>query len=223
MEPSPLLAIAAVAAGYLLGALPFGHWVSRARGVDIFSVGSGNPGATNVKRCVGKAWGNLVFALDVLKGFAAASWALWLPGGEEAALLLGGLGLGAAVLGHAFSVFTRFRGGKGVATLLGGVAALMPLAAAAGVAVWLAVFCATGYVSLASLCLAVSLPATNWATGRNLWLTLFSLLLAVVVVVRHRSNIARLRRGEEHRFERPLSRRPASRESGKGAARKEGR
>jgi len=223
MEPSPLLAIAAVAAGYLLGALPFGHWVSRARGVDIFSVGSGNPGATNVKRCVGKAAGNLVFALDALKGFAAASWPLWHPGGEKLTLLYGSLGLGAAALGHSCSVFTRFRGGKGVAALVGGVAALMPLAAAVGVAVWIAVFYASGYVSLASLCLALSLPATNWAAGRDAWLTLFSLLLAALVVVRHRSNIARLRRGEEGRFERRFPRRPASREGGKGAARKEER
>lgn len=200
MELSSPLAIAAAAAGYVLGSLPFGYWVARSRGVDIFCVGSGNPGATNVKRCVGKAAGNLVFALDAIKGLAAASWAFWPDAGDGRSLLYGAIGLGAAVLGHSYSLFTRFRGGKGVATLLGGVVALMPLAAAVGVGAWLAVFYGTGYVALASILLAASLPVVNWATGQSHWLTLFSLFLALVVAVRHRSNLARLWRGEELRF-----------------------
>lgn len=199
MEVNVLIAVSAAGAGYLIGSLPFGFWVAKANGVDIFSVGSRNPGATNVKRCVGKKAGNLVFGLDALKGFAAAFWPAVFFSAEYG---YGLLGLVFAVLGHSFSLFTRFRGGKGVATMLGGLAALMPWAALVGVLVWLGVFYASRYVSLASICLALSLPVTNLVIGAPAVLTWVSLALGLLVVLRHKENIERLLKGQESKFER---------------------
>ncbi len=192
-----IVALSAAGAGYLIGSLPFGYLVAKANGVDIFSVGSKNPGATNVKRCVGKKAGNIVFLLDALKGFAATWWPMLLAGESMYYSLIG---LVFAVLGHSFSLFMKFRGGKGVATMLGGVVALMPVAALVGVLVWLAVFYTSRYVSLASICLAISLPITNLAIGAPATLTWVSLALGLLVVLRHKENIVRLIRGEENKF-----------------------
>ena len=187
--------------GYLIGSLAFGYWVAKAKGVDIFAVGSKSPGATNVKRSVGKGAGNAVFVLDFLKGLAATGWPLLVYSNSESTDAYGLIGLFAAVIGHSYSLFTGFRGGKGVASMLGGVVALMPLAALIGVAVWLVVFYTTRYVSVASILMATSLPVSNYfmrSTDALLWV---SIALALVVIARHRSNIARLMRGEENRFE----------------------
>ena len=158
----------AIVTGYALGSLAFGYWVAKANGVDIFAVGSRSPGATNVKRSVGKGAGNLVFVLDFLKGLAAAGWPLIAysksPSPEYYALI----GLFGAIIGHSFSALTRFRGGKGVA-MLRGVLALMPWAALIGVAVWLIVFYSTRYVSLSSILMAVSLPFSNWLASFRPW------------------------------------------------------
>ena len=195
---------AAAIVGYLLGALPFGVMVARWHGVDIFKVGSGNPGATNVKRSVGKGAGNLVFALDFLKGAAAVLlgglWIRLLPADTEPGAWLGLVGLSGAILGHSFSCFIGFRGGKGVATTLGGAIALVPIAALISVVVWLVLFYSTRYVSLASIGLAVTLPvAVLLIRGPN-ELFGFAVLLAIFVIVRHRENIVRLLRGTENRF-----------------------
>ncbi|MBC2608123.1 glycerol-3-phosphate 1-O-acyltransferase PlsY [Pelagicoccus albus] len=192
-----IVALSAAGAGYLIGSLPFGYLVAKANGVDIFSVGSKNPGATNVKRCVGKKAGNIVFLLDAIKGFVATGWPILLAGES---FHYGLIGLVFAVLGHSFSLFTRFRGGKGVATMLGGVVALMYIAALVGVLVWLAVFYSSRYVSLASICLAISLPITNLVVGSPATLTWVSLALGLLVVVRHKENIVRLLKGEENKF-----------------------
>jgi len=188
--------------GYALGSLAFGYWIAKAKGVDIFSVGSRSPGATNVKRSVGKGAGNLVFVLDFLKGLAATGWPLVAyskaPSPEHYALL----GLMGAVFGHSFSAFTQFRGGKGVATMLGGLLALMPWAALVGIAIWMLVFYSTRYVSLSSILMAVSLPISNWLLASAQALIWVSALLATVIVYRHKSNIGRLVRGEENRFDR---------------------
>jgi glycerol-3-phosphate acyltransferase PlsY len=199
------LAIAA-GAGYFLGALPFGYLVARSRGVNIFEVGSRSPGATNVGRVLGKWPRNLVFALDALKGAVAAGWPLlvaWraVPAFDVASAL-GFVGLGFALVGHSFSCFTRFRGGKGVSTAAGGLLVLMPPVAAVSGAVWLCVFLATRYVSLASILAAMSLPVTAALSGRGalaLWVTGF---VAAFVAVMHRANVVRLLRGTEKRFER---------------------
>ncbi len=193
--------VLATLAGYLLGSISFAVIVARAKGVDIFREGSGNPGATNVKRVLGAKLGNTVFALDALKGFAAAGWPL-LVYGAGPGLGLGIAGFVAAILGHSFSVFLRFRGGKGVATTMGGLLALMPWVLFAGLAVWLAVFFLAGrVVALASICFALSLPASaaffHGPSGPRFFL---AVLLGALIVLRHRSNIARLLRGKEHSF-----------------------
>lgn len=205
--------------GYLLGALPFGYLVARAKGVDIFTVGSRNPGATNVRRVLGKGPGNLVFALDFLKGALASSWALlarsavtvnfdleewgFAANGRIAGddwVNLGLAGLVGAMLGHSYSCFTRFRGGKGVATGAGGICLIMPVSALVGGSVWLTVFLATRYVSLASILAAASLPVTAWLRDRPTVLVTLAGLIALFVIVRHRENIRRLTNGTENRF-----------------------
>jgi len=199
--------IAAGAVGYLFGSLPFGYVVARAHGVDIFKEGSGNPGATNVKRVLGAKFGdkgrragNLVFVLDAVKGALAASWpALPLLHAPEARLL-GLIGVIAAVLGHSFSIFTRFKGGKGVATAAGGLVVLMPVSCLVGGAVWLVVFALTRYVSLGSVLAAVAVPVTSWLRGNPLPFNLVAAAIGVFVIVRHRENIRRLIAGTESKF-----------------------
>ena len=204
--------------GYLLGALPFGYLVARAKGVNIFEVGSKNPGATNVRRVLGPGPGNLVFALDAAKGALAAAWAfgaistkITIDLSAPLSLLngtyvgadwvnMGMAGLVGAMLGHSFSCFTGFRGGKGVATAAGGCLVLMPLGALVAAAVWVATFYASRYVSLASILSAVALPITVFLQGQPKPLLVFSSLASLFVIVRHRANITRLVNGTESRF-----------------------
>jgi glycerol-3-phosphate acyltransferase PlsY len=201
--------ILAAAIGYLLGSCPNGFLVSRTRGVDIRMHGSGNIGATNVLRVLGKKWGYLVFALDTLKGVAAVRFAFFLasainPDGPHRDLvgIAGGL---ACILGHTFPVWLRFRGGKGVATSAGVLLGLMPLAVVSVFVVWLILFKGTHYVSVASIGAAFALPLfvtlylrIKMLTGATL--LPFSILIAGVVIWRHRSNIKRLLHGKEQRF-----------------------
>jgi glycerol-3-phosphate acyltransferase PlsY len=217
------LFIAAVI-GYLLGSLPFGAIVARSHGVDIFKEGSGNPGATNVKRVLGEKFGargkragNLVFALDALKGAVASSWALlaWTSvkvtltadDGQGLGVLLGDgwrlLGLAGvigAVLGHSFSIFTKFKGGKGVATAAGGVLVLMPVACLIGALVWVITFYTTRYVSLGSILAAVVVPAAGWLMPNPVPLSIVVTILGAFVIVRHRENVKRLLNGTENKF-----------------------
>jgi glycerol-3-phosphate acyltransferase PlsY len=216
---APLLIAAVV--GYFLGALPFGYLVARAYGVDIFRAGSGNPGATNVKRVLGAKAGNMVYVLDALKGAVAAGWPLLyyrlshqpsMSVTTDAAgrilwtldcnLTTAVIGLVAAVLGHSFSCFTRFKGGKGVATTSGGLLVLMPVPILIGAGVWFTTFFVTRYVSLASILSAVVVPAVAWTFGLPLTLKIVVTLLGALVIVRHHSNIRRLFAGTEHRWER---------------------
>ena len=205
--------------GYLLGALPFGYLVARSKGVDIFTVGSKSPGATNVRRVLGKGPGNLVFLLDVLKGAVASSWAplqyapldvvydlsdwgldlqgqivgvAWVP--------LGIAGLVGAMLGHSFSCFTKFRGGKGVATGAGGFFMVMPVSALIAAVVWVLVFLISRYVSLASMISAATLPFSAWALGRPASAIIIASFIAAFVIFRHRANCSRLLNGTENRF-----------------------
>jgi len=209
MSPAWTLAVAFV--GYLLGSLPFGYVVARAHGVDIFKEGSGNPGATNVKRVLGEKFGpkgkragNLVFALDAVKGAVAAGWpmiatfftALAMPD----ARLLGLVGVIAAVLGHSFSIFTKFKGGKGVATAAGGLVVLIPVACLVGGAVWVITFLTSRYVSLGSILAAVAVPATSWLANNPLPFNIVATALGAFVIFRHRTNVKRLLAGTEPRF-----------------------
>ena len=186
--------------GYILGSLPFGYLVARAHGVDIFKAGSGNPGATNVKRVLGAKAGNTVFALDAVKGAVAAAWPLLPFVAAPDARMMGLVGVIAAVLGHSYSIFTRFKGGKGVATAAGGLVVLIPLACLTGAAVWVLTFLATRYVSLGSILAAVAVPAASWLRGNPLPLNIVATILGLFVIIRHRENIKRLLNGTESKF-----------------------
>jgi glycerol-3-phosphate acyltransferase PlsY len=194
-----------LAVGYLLGALPFGYLVARAKGVNIFEVGSRNPGATNVRRVLGHGPGNLVLLLDAAKGAAATyapyGWRLATGGpaglGPEQFGTLALAGLVAAMLGHSFSCFTGFRGGKGVATGVGGFIVLFPPGAGIALALFGLTLAVTRYVSLGSMLGAVSLPVSAWLMHQSVVLIVMSAAVALFVVVRHRANISRLLHGTE--------------------------
>lgn len=195
---------------YLLGSVPFGLLVARAKGVDIQKVGSGNIGATNVFRMVSKPLGILTFVLDALKGFLPA-WFFPILGKlafgifqrSELGLLCGV----AAILGHTWPVFLRFKGGKGVATSAGVLLGVAPMAVVFGLLGWIVLFVTTRYVSVASIGAAVIVPVCAWTqcalrlhSSRHLLLPLVLTALGGLVIWRHRSNIQRLLDGEEHRF-----------------------
>jgi acyl phosphate:glycerol-3-phosphate acyltransferase len=188
----------AVVGGYLLGSLPFGYWVPRlVRHEDIRTKGSGNVGASNVFRVYGRSLGIPVAALDLAKGFAAASLGLWAGGA-----LIGVLAAAAAMIGHARPVFLRFeKGGKMVATAGGATFALAPLAALICVALWLLVFLVTRYASLASIVTALALGILVVVLDYPWPIVVFGIAGAAAVIALHRQNIRRLLGGTEHRFE----------------------
>ena len=195
-------------AGYILGSIPFGVLVAKRAGVDIFSVGSGNPGATNVLRSVSKPAGYLVFFMDFLKGLIATTWFLFPWVSFSGDLTLGLWGLPGAVLGHTYPIFTRFRGGKGVATTMGGLLGVMPGCLILGLVSWLLIYFSTRYVALASIGFGLSLPVcaiVNAWSNEDSSSVAGKMVLAFVImswiVWRHRSNITRLRAGTENRFQ----------------------
>ena len=187
-----------IVAGYLAGSMPFGYWLVRVfKGVDIRTVGSGNIGASNVFRAFGPKLGVPVILLDVAKGLVPAFVAAHLVGD-----LAGGLAGGAAMLGHWRPLFLRFeRGGKMVATCGGVVLGIAPLVGLAGLGVWIVVFLALRYASVASMTAACSLPVLAAVFGEPWPVIAFGALAALGVVVLHRANIARLLAGTENRFD----------------------
>ena len=202
--------LAAAGVGYLVGSLSFAIIVAAAKGVDIRTVGSGNPGATNVKRALGKGAGNIVFLLDFLKGLIPALWPMFFY--DEGSGLLSVLGLTGAILGHSFPVYYGFKGGKGVATTMGGLLAIMPMVMLMGIVAWLIIFYTLRIVSVASIAFGLVLPFAAWGlqSWRPEWFVnilgksvtglaelVFSILISVLILVRHRANITRLLRGEE--------------------------
>lgn len=196
--------VAAVVLAYLLGSIPFAYLAGRARGVDLRQHGSGNLGATNAVRVLGVTTGVVVYLLDTLKGFLPVFLLVPVIIGNRHDLWAIAIGV-AAIAGHVRPVYLGFqRGGKGVATAGGVFLALAPLATTLGLAVWLLVFLPSGYVSLASIVTAALFPIALLATGVPVRSALFAVAVvtAAFVVWMHRSNIARLRRGEEHRFRR---------------------
>lgn len=196
---------------YLIGSVPAGYLAGRAAGIDIRKVGSGNIGATNVLRVLGKRYGYPVFLFDFLKGTAAVEISILIfnsthhaEASRELCAILAGV---SSVIGHSYPVWLGFKGGKGVATSFGVVFGLIPVAALIAVMVWLITFGMTRYVSVASMTAALTLPITALAmldlkqlNGPTL--LLFSICLAAIVIWRHRSNLSRLTRGTEPRFER---------------------
>jgi acyl phosphate:glycerol-3-phosphate acyltransferase len=192
----------ATLASYLLGAVPFGLLMARGlRGVDLRQVGSGNIGATNAMRVLGKGWGLVAFLLDVGKGFVPvlflASWAAEAPDLGLARLLCAA----AAVTGHCFPVYLGFKGGKGVATGCGAILAVEPGVFGVGVLVWAVTLVGSRYVGLASMTMGLSFPLAAW------WLRpgdgpfiLGCGLLTGLILVRHRANVGRMLKGEEPRI-----------------------
>lgn len=201
------LTTCAVAAliGYLLGSIPTGYLAGRLRGIDIRTIGSGNIGATNVFRALGKPAGITVLVIDAFKGYAACAWVpdlvvRWFPthvAELDAIRITAGL---AAILGHNFTCWLRFRGGKGIATSAGVLAGLVPGALIIILCIWIIVFALTRYVSLASICASFALPFATWITRQNLPLTIVTSAMAALAIYKHRSNIQRLMQGTENRF-----------------------
>ena len=209
---SPWLELATCGLAYLAGSIPFGLLVARTvAGVDIRKVGSGNIGATNVGRTLGAKWGIAVLTLDAFKGFLP----VWLlprlltMGQEDPALgtlsVMAGV---ATVVGHMFPVWLNFRGGKGVATTLGVVLCLAPGASLAGLVGFALCMLASRIVALSSMTAAIAFAigqiAILWPNpfnGEKLPLAIFSLAIPALIVLRHRSNIKRLLRGEEQQFQ----------------------
>jgi len=197
--------IVAVAA-YLLGSIPTGFLVARAKGIDIRTIGSGNMGATNVLRTLGKTAGIVVLVVDGLKGYAACAWlsdALIAqfagpPAQQEGFRILAGI---AAVLGHNYTCWLRFKGGKGIATSAGVYLALAPWALLIAAVVFALALLATRYVSVGSISAAIALPAVVWILPpHNLLLGIVTTVLGVMAIFKHRSNIKRLLNGTEQRF-----------------------
>ncbi len=205
-------------AAYLLGAIPTGYLVGRAKGVDIRTVGSKNMGATNVFRTVGKALGIFVLLADALKGYAACAFVAplvfdWLAPhfsglfvnfqNEPMELqlrfkVIAGVG---AILGHNYTCWLNFKGGKGIATTAGVMGALVPWALLIVVLVFAVLFAATRYVSVGSIAGAAVLPFATGFTTHHLGLTLITGALGVLAILKHRKNIQRLLNGTENRIE----------------------
>ena len=197
---SAFAAIGAIVAAYLCGSLPSGLLIARARGVDIREVGSGNIGATNVARTLGKPLGVLVLLIDAVKGFLPVflcrrAW-LDVPHGPE---VIAAAGL-AAILGHVFPIWLKLHGGKGVATALGVLVVLVPLAALAGALVYAGLVAAWRVSSIGSLAGGVTAVLIAALTARAPEYAWLSALLFALILWTHRSNIQRILRRTERRF-----------------------
>jgi glycerol-3-phosphate acyltransferase PlsY len=178
---------------YFLGSIPFGYLVGKVKGYDLRKEGSGNIGATNVFRVVGKKEGIFAFVLDFLKGFLPVMYFF------DISVLAGILALIGAIIGHMTTPFLRFKGGKGVATGFGGIVALMPIPALSAFGIWIILLGITRRVSVGSLGAAVSLPILYFflSDPMNRIVLYITILLAILVIFSHRKNIKKLIRGEE--------------------------
>ncbi len=193
--------VTAAILAYLLGAIPFGFLIARSRGVDIRKVGSGNIGATNVFRTLGKRFGTMTFILDIGKGVGAVTLIpLLMKAGDDVPLRL--TCAIAVVAGHNWPVWLKFKGGKGVATSAGIMIGLAPFSVLIGFGVWISILILSRYVSLASITAAVTLAISTWMIeGKEGWLLPSAItLLSLLVILRHKSNIVRLLTGTENRF-----------------------
>jgi len=197
-------------ASYFIGSIPSGYIAGRLAGVDIRTLGSGNIGATNVTRSLGKKFGYPVFIADFGKGLLAVFLASWLakqPGAVGRKEIYEIVAAVCCVLGNTFPVWLGFKGGKGVAVSAGLMFGLMPLAGLIAILMWLALFYLTGYVSLASIIASITLPVTVFVLLKFNQMTEWpffyvSVVLTGLIIFRHRSNISNLIRGTEHRFRR---------------------
>ena len=202
----PVLAYILTALGaYLLGSIPTGFLVAKAKGIDIRSVGSGNIGATNAMRVLGKPAGVFVLIMDALKGFGAVWLCAEILASQhvanptiQTARIIAGIG---AVLGHNYTCWLKFKGGKGIATTAGVYLALAPWAVLVGLLIFLLAVVITRYVSVGSIAAAIALPVTIWVMSpNNLLLGIVSTLLGALAIYKHKGNIQRLLKGEESRI-----------------------
>jgi glycerol-3-phosphate acyltransferase PlsY len=190
----PVLDAVLIAVSVLLGSVPTGVLLARSRGVDLRQVGSGNIGATNVGRALGKKWGVVVLLVDAAKGWAPVFVADQLDRGPWT---LAAVGV-AAVAGHSFSIFLRGRGGKGVATSLGAALAIAPVPALCCFGVYAALYAAFRISSIGSMTGVAAFPVFLWLFGIEVAAYyVFGTIIAALVILRHRDNIRRLRKGEE--------------------------
>lgn len=205
MTLSPTLSMISLGAlAYFLGSIPFGFIIATLRNIDLRAAGSGNIGATNVFRTVGKSWGILTLFLDALKGYiAAALLPRMLDTSPAEAVHLGLLFGVLGIAGHTWPIFLRFKGGKGVATSAGVLLALAPATMGAGLVAFALLFAMTRYVSAASMGASLVVAVSGWVLHRQdgFLLPMTLTCLAVLIVWRHRANIQRLVRGEENRLE----------------------
>ena len=183
----------ALIGSYCLGSIPFGYVVGKVKGYDLRKEGSGNIGATNVFRVVGKKEGIFVFVLDFLKGFLPVIYF------SDISVLAGIFALLGAIIGHMTTPFLHFKGGKGVATGFGGIVALMPIPALSAFGVWIILVGISRRVSIGSIGAALSLPILYFYLSKPMIRSVFyvSILLAILVIIAHRKNIRKLIRGEE--------------------------
>ncbi|MFM2295175.1 MAG: glycerol-3-phosphate 1-O-acyltransferase [Verrucomicrobiota bacterium] len=202
---------------YLLGSLPTGYLVARAKGIDIRTVGSGNIGATNAMRVLGKPVGIAVLLVDALKGYAAVAWltplifnwlaphffGLYVPFAKSAVELqtkFTVLAAVCAVLGHNYTCWLNFKGGKGIATSAGVFLALAPLAIGVAIAVFAVAVLLTRYVSVGSIAAGVALPVAVWFTRESMLLRVVTIALGALAIYKHKTNIQRLAAGTENRL-----------------------
>jgi glycerol-3-phosphate acyltransferase PlsY len=206
-----ILYILAGTVAYLMGSIPFGFLIAKTQGIDIRTVGSGNIGATNVFRSVSKKLGVITFALDFLKGYCGAALLPLLANAIASAPLEGLVAdilpvfCGAlTIVGHNWTCFLGFKGGKGIATSAGMLMGLSPLGVSIALSVWFVIFVTTRYVSVASICAALTMAVLVWPLHlktHGVWFPTVLTLLAALAIWKHRSNIARLRAGTESRIE----------------------
>jgi glycerol-3-phosphate acyltransferase PlsY len=203
--PDILIYLVTALGAYLLGSIPFGYVVAKAKGIDIRSVGSGNIGATNAMRVLGKPTGIFVLLMDALKGYAAVWLCTAILIHENAAAnliqmdrIIAGIG---AVLGHNYTCWLKFKGGKGIATTAGVYLALAPWALLIGLIVFIVAVLVTRYVSVGSIAAAIALPATVWVMSpNNLFLGIVTTALGLLAIYKHKGNIQRLMAGTENRM-----------------------
>jgi glycerol-3-phosphate acyltransferase PlsY len=194
-----------VVISYVLGATPSGYLVGKACGIDVRTAGSGNIGATNVVRILGRNAGAVVLAADALKGFVAARWVPLLAlhlfpalaATRDNLAVVGGV---AAILGHIYTFWLYFKGGKGIATSGGVVMAWAPVACLTALAVWGLVLAISKYVSLASIAAAIVLPFAVWLCHGSTSMTLAMTGLSLLAIYKHKANIQRLLKGTERRM-----------------------
>jgi glycerol-3-phosphate acyltransferase PlsY len=190
---------------YLLGSIPTGFLVAKARGVDIRTVGSGNIGATNAFRALGKTAGIFVLLMDALKGYLAVELVSrivfhFFSDGAPLDNLRIAAGV-TAILGHNYTCWLHFKGGKGIATSAGVLIALVPLALLIILGIWIVLFATTRFVSIGSLAASFALPFATWFTKHDLGLTVVTGAMGALAIYKHRVNIQRLLNGTEHRIQ----------------------